>query len=68
MVVGFGPVLVAWFGSLLHAGHAEHASNSGIDPLLLVFLGGILVVVFAFYLLARRTALAFREGANRGRR
>jgi flagellar biogenesis protein FliO len=40
----------------------------GFDPVLLVLLGIILLVIFAFYLLIRRTAMAFREGSNRGRR
>lgn len=37
------------------------------DPILLAFLGLIIVVIFAFYVLLRRTATAFREGSNRRR-
>lgn len=40
----------------------------GLDPVLLLFLGVILLVVFGFYLLVRRTTTAFREGTERGRR
>jgi flagellar biogenesis protein FliO len=40
----------------------------GIDPVLLALLAVILLVIFAFYLLIRRTAVAFREGTERGRR
>jgi hypothetical protein len=40
----------------------------GLDPILLVFLALIIVVILAFYVLIRRTAIAFREGSNRGRR
>ena len=40
----------------------------GLDPVLLLLLGVILLVVFGFYLLIRRTAVAFREGTERGRR
>ncbi|MGQ5515507.1 DUF7859 family protein [Halococcus saccharolyticus] len=40
----------------------------GIDPVLLGLLAMILLVVFAAYLLLRRTATAFREGSRRGRR
>ncbi|WP_256684780.1 DUF7859 family protein [Halococcus qingdaonensis] len=40
----------------------------GLDPVLLVLLAVILLVFFGFYLLIRRTATAFREGTERGRR
>lgn len=40
----------------------------GIDPVLLALLAVILLVFFGVYLLIRRTATAFREGAKRGRR
>jgi preprotein translocase subunit YajC len=40
----------------------------GLDPILLAFLALIIVVILAFYFLIRRTAMAFREGSNRGRR
>jgi|AntDeeMetagen681_2_1112603.scaffolds.fasta_scaffold02448_5 flagellar biogenesis protein FliO len=39
----------------------------GIDPVLLGLLVAILLVVFAAFLLLRRTATAFREGNRRGR-
>ena len=40
----------------------------GLDPVLLALLAVILLLCFGFYLLIRRTATAFREGAERGRR
>ncbi len=70
MVFGLDPVLFMQFRVLLHAGHA---GDSGIDPalafdpVLLVIIAVILLVIFAFYLLIRRTATAFREGTDRGR-
>lgn len=38
------------------------------DPVLIVFLTIGILVVFALYLMARRTVLAFREGADRKNR
>lgn len=39
-----------------------------LDPILFALLVVILLVIVAFYLLLRRTATAFREGNERGRR
>jgi hypothetical protein len=35
------------------------------DPILIVFIVIGIIVVFALYLMFRRTVLAFREGADR---
>ena len=40
----------------------------GLDPVLLLFLGFVLAVVLVFYLIFRRTFMAYREGSERGRR
>jgi len=40
----------------------------GVSPVLFAVIIVILLVIFAFYLLIRRTAVAFREGSRRGRR
>ena len=38
----------------------------GISPALFAVIIVLLLVIFAFFLLFRRTAMAFREGAERG--
>jgi hypothetical protein len=38
------------------------------DPILVIFLIIVALVVFALYLMARRTVLAFQEGAERNDR
>jgi hypothetical protein len=40
----------------------------GLDPVLLLFLGFVLAVVLVFYLIFRRTFVAYREGSERSRR
>ena len=40
----------------------------GLDPVLLALLAVLLLLFFGVYLLIRRTATAFREGTERGRR
>ncbi|MFB6170907.1 MAG: hypothetical protein ABEJ23_00110 [Haloarculaceae archaeon] len=39
-----------------------------VDPVLAAFVALMLIVVFAVYLVLRRTLLSFREGMERGRR
>ena len=38
------------------------------DPILIIFLIIGVLVIFALYLMARRTVLAFKEGAERNNR
>ena len=40
----------------------------GVSPVLFAVIIVLLLVIFAFYLMIRRTALAFREGSERGRK
>ncbi|HET7323391.1 MAG TPA: hypothetical protein VFJ06_03590 [Halococcus sp.] len=39
----------------------------GFDPILLAFLALVLLVIVGFYLIIRRTALAYREGTRKRR-
>lgn len=39
-----------------------------VDPVLVTLVGFMLLVVFAVYLVLRRTLVGFREGLDQGRR
>lgn len=56
------------FRSLAGAAPAAQSLPGDVDPVLVGIIAVLLLIVFAFFLLIRRTLLSFSEGIREGRR